>query len=163
LPDLSSNNIQVWNPGCGKGYETLSLACMLKLRYPNGRVKIWANDSDILSIANAPNMTFDKEEVPEYCRAFLTNARSGFAFGPQIKDSIVFEYHDITNENTLPAIDIVLCRDLLSFLPPQQQDKLLADIAEKLKDKGVVIIGQNEKLDAPWLNVSKDKISMWTM
>ena len=159
LPDLSSNNIQVWNAGCGKGYETYSLACILKLRYPNGRIKVWANDNDIMAIANAPNMIFEKEDVPEYCRTFLANARNGFVFNPQIKDSIVFEYHDITNENTLPAVDIVLCRDVLSFFPVSAQDKILGDINEKLKDKGIVLLGEHERLSAPWNSIGKDHIS----
>jgi purine-binding chemotaxis protein CheW len=159
LPDLSSNNVQVWNAGCGKGYETYSLACILRLRYPNSRIKIWANDSDIMSIANAPNMTFEQADVPEYCRTFLAKARNGYSFNQQIKDSIVFEYHDITNENTLPDVDIVLCRDVLSFLPLPQQEKIIGDITEKLKTNGIVLLGKNEKFDTPWRSVGKDAIS----
>jgi purine-binding chemotaxis protein CheW len=159
LPDLTSNNIQVWNAGCGKGCETYSLACILKIRYPDSRIKIWANDSDIMVIANAPNMTFEEAAVPEYCRAFLTKARSGYSFNQQIKDSIVFEYHDITNENTLPDVSLVLCRDVLSFLTRPQQDTILADIAEKLKPGGLVILGEHEKLGDPWRPAGKDRIA----
>ena len=64
LPDVSGKNLNVWNPGCGKGYETYSLACLLKQRYPEARVKIWANDSDLLSISMAPNMVFMVDDVP---------------------------------------------------------------------------------------------------
>jgi purine-binding chemotaxis protein CheW len=159
LPNLSSNNIQVWNAGCGKGCETYSLACILRLRYPDSRIKIWANDNDIMSIANAPNMTFEQAAVPEYCRAFLTKAREGYSFNQQIKDSIVFEYHDITNENTLPDVSLVFCRDVLSFLTPPQQDKILADITEKLKIGGLVILGEHEKLGDPWHPAGKDRVS----
>jgi purine-binding chemotaxis protein CheW len=159
LPNLASNNIQVWNAGCGKGYETYSLACILRLRYPDSRIKIWANDSDIMAIANAPNMTFEQADVPEYCRTFLTKARTGYSFNQQIKDSIIFEYHDITNENTLPDINLVFCRDVLSFLTPPQQDKILGDITEKLKDKGIVILGQHEKLTTPWRSIGNETIS----
>ncbi|MDR1948453.1 MAG: chemotaxis protein CheW, partial [Spirochaetaceae bacterium] len=51
LPDMPSNSIQVWNLGCGKGYETFSIACILKSRYPEGHLKIWANDNDIMAIS----------------------------------------------------------------------------------------------------------------
>jgi purine-binding chemotaxis protein CheW len=144
LPDLSSNNIQVWNAGCGKGYETFSLACILKLRYPDGRIKIWANDNDIMAIANAPNLVFETSDVPDYCHTFMVKGRAGHIFNAAIKDSIVFEYHDITNVNTLPDIDIVVCRDTLSFLPPDGQTKVLDEINEKLKAGGMVILGKNE-------------------
>jgi purine-binding chemotaxis protein CheW len=159
LPDLSSNNIQVWNPGCGKGYETFSLACILKLRYPDGHIKIWANDSDIMAIANAPNMIFDMKDVPDYCQTFLSKGRNGYVFNATIKDSIVFEYHDITIENTLPELDIVFSRDVISFLPEKGQDKLMGDISEKLKSKGMVLLGANEKMAGNWKSVGNDQIS----
>jgi len=162
LPNLSSNNIQVWNIGCGKGYETFSFACILKSRYPDGRIKIWANDSDIMAISQAPNMSFDLEDIPEYCRAFTTKGRSGYSFNQAIKDSIVFEYHDILNDNPLPDLDIIMARDVLSFLKPNDQDKVIASFKEKLKTKGVVITGRNEILPGTdWQPIGKDPIAMF--
>ena len=160
LPELASNSIQVWNPGCGKGYETFSLACILKLRYPEGRIKIWANDNDIMSIANAPNMVFDMGSVPEYCRTFLVKGRNGYQFNSMIKDAIVFEYHDVTNPNTLPDLDLVVARDLLSFLALKSQDLVLSEIEEKLRNKGVVVLGKNERMPASsWKAIGKDSLS----
>jgi purine-binding chemotaxis protein CheW len=164
LPDLSSNNIQVWNAGCSKGYETFSLACILKLRYPLGHIKIWANDNDIMAISNAPNLLFEMNEVPDYCQSFLTKGRTGYGFNSSIKDSIVFEYHDITNVNTLPDIDIVLCRDTLSFLPPEGQATVLADISGKLKKRGIVILGKNELMPGgDWIHVGKDPVPAFAL
>jgi purine-binding chemotaxis protein CheW len=161
LGDLSSNALQVWNPGCGKGYESFSFACLLKTRYPDARIKIWANDSDIMAIANAPNPTFDLDDVPEYVKPFLIKGRAGYGFNQIIKDAIVFEYHDVTNANTLPDIDIVFIRDTLSYLNDEARQKVLDDIGEKLKSKGLVIIGDNEKLGPQWQAVGKDGISAY--
>ncbi|MDR3192379.1 MAG: chemotaxis protein CheW, partial [Treponema sp.] len=138
LPDFPSANIQVWNLGCGKGYETFSFACILKERYPQGNIKIWANDSDIMAISQAPNMTFDLEEVPEYCRAFMVSGKNGYSFNQAIKDSVIFEYHDVLNEHQLPQLDIILARDIISFFSAQNQEKLLAIFVEKLKNQGLV-------------------------
>ena len=160
LPNFSSNMIQAWNPGCGKGYETYSFACILKSRYPEGNIKIWANDSDIMAISGAPNMTFDLEEVPEFCRSFTLKGRNGYSFNQEIKDSIVFEYHDILNENPLPDLDIILIRDMLSFIPVQDQNKLISGFAEKLKDQGIVFTGRNEVLsENEWQLIGKDPVS----
>lgn len=145
LPDLPSKNINVWNPGCGKGHETYSFACVLKNRYPEARLKIWANDADLLSISTAPNMVFDFEDVPEYCREFMVKGRSGYAFNQTIRDSIVFEYHDVLNANPYPELDMVMARDLLSFLTPADQARVFSDFSEKLKERGVLILGKNEK------------------
>jgi purine-binding chemotaxis protein CheW len=160
LPELTSNTIQIWNIGCGKGYETFSFACILKTRYPGGNIKIWANDNDIMAISQAPNMIFDLDDLPEYCRDFTTKGRNGYSFNQVVKDSIVFEYHDILNDNPLPDLDIILARDILSFLPVQEQEKLMAGFGEKLKSRGLVILGRNEIMPpSGWKSIAKDPVS----
>ncbi|MCL2832298.1 MAG: chemotaxis protein CheW [Treponema sp.] len=160
LPDMAVNSLQVWNPGCGKGFETFSLACVLKSRYPGTAIKIWANDNDIMSISGAPNMVFDTDDMPEYCRKFLVKGRNGYSFNQEIKDSIVFEYHDIQNENPLPDLDIIFTRDLLSFFKVTDQQKLIADFAEKTKSRGMIFTGRNEILpEEEWLPVGRDPVS----
>jgi purine-binding chemotaxis protein CheW len=160
LPDLPSNNIQVWDLGCGKGYEAYSLACILKLRYPQGHIKIWANDSDIMAISSAPNMIFDLEDVPEYCREFMTSGKNGYAFNPAIRDSILFEYHDVLNENPLPELDIIVARDMVSFFNEHQQGKIMADFSEKLKSRGLIVLGTNENLpESEWIPIGKGAVS----
>jgi len=162
LPALSSNNIQVWNIGCGKGYETFSFACILKSHYPGGNIKIWANDNDIMAVSQAPNMTFDLEDIPDYCRAFMTKGRNGYSFNQGIKDSIVFEYHDVLHDNPLPDLDIILIRDVISFLPVAEQFKLVDDFKEKLKNRGFVISGKNEVLPGfDWESIGKEPVSVY--
>jgi purine-binding chemotaxis protein CheW len=162
LPDLPSNNIHVWNIGCGKGYETYSFACILKTRYPEGRIKIWANDNDIMAISQAPNMIYDFEETPEYCRGFMVKGKNGYSFDQTIRDSIVFEYHDVLNDNSLPELDIILARDLISFLSPQDQGKFIAAFLERLKGHGIVIPGRNEELSGgDWRSFGVDSVAAY--
>ena len=162
LPDNSNANVNIWNIGCGKGYETYSFACILKARYPNARIKVWANDKDIMAVSQAPNMTFELEELPEYCRTFMVRGSSGYSFNQVIKDSIIFEYHDVTNENTLPEMDLILIRDVISYMPAQEQTRLLADFSEKLKSHGIVIVGRNEELTGViWQSVADDPVSAY--
>jgi len=162
LPDNSSAIINVWNIGCGKGYETYSFACILKARYPNARVKIWANDKDIMAVSQAPNMSFELEELPEYCRTYMVRGSNGYSFNQAIKDTIIFEYHDVTNENTLPEMDIIIARDVISYMPAQEQTRLLADFSEKLKSRGVVLLGRNEELvGVIWQSVADDPVSAY--
>ena len=160
LPKFTSGVIHVWNAGCGKGYETFSIACILKNQFPDKVIKIWANDSDIMAISQAPNVVFDIDEIPEYCRKYMVKGNNGYSFNSSIKDAIVFEYHDVMNENTLPNIDIVLVRDLLSFFLDQAQNKFIDSISEKVKKGGLVILGKNEELTGTgWTSVSNETIS----
>jgi len=162
LPNNTSANINVWNIGCGKGHETYSFACILKSKYPNARLKIWANESDIMAVSQATNMTCDLEEIPDYCRPFTVRGSSGYSFNQVIKDSIVFEYHDITNENAIPEVDMILVRDVISFLPAQEQAKVIADFSEKLKNHGIIILGRNEELSGVvWETIADDPVSAY--
>lgn len=157
LPQNESKNINVWNPGCGKGHETWSLAVGLRQAYPEARVKVWANDSDLLAISMAPNMVFP-DNVPEVYRQFLSKGRNGLSFIQAIKDSIFFEFHDVLNSNPLPPLDLVLCRDLLSLLSPVDQGRLLDDFYEKLKPTGLLILGANEAPGSGWVSVGSGAV-----
>ena len=162
LPDFSAANINVWNIGCGKGYESYSFACILKSKFPNARIKIWANDNDIMAVSQAPNMVYELDDIPDYCRSFTVRGQNGYSFNQVIKDSIVFEYHDIINENSLPELDIILVRDLISFLPAEDQLKVIAGFSERLKNRGVVIMGRNEELSGViWQSIADDPISAY--
>ena len=162
LPDFSNTNINIWNVGCGKGYETYSFACILKNRYPSAHLKIWANDNDIMAVSQAPNMFYELDEIPDYCRPFTVRGQSGYSFNQAIKDSIVFEYHDITNENSLPELDIILARDLISFLPTGDQSRVIMDFSERLKNRGIVILGKNEELSGVlWQSIADDPVSAY--
>jgi purine-binding chemotaxis protein CheW len=162
LPKIEANNIHVWNIGCGKGYETLSFACILKSEYPDKQIKIWANDHDVMAISQAPNMVYEKEEIPDYCQDFIVKGKNGYSFIPAIKDAIIFEYHDVLNENSLPPLDIILVRDVLSYFTEQEQNKLIESFGERLKSSGLVILGKNEELsEVSWTTMSKEPVSMF--
>jgi len=145
LPASEAKNLNVWNPGCGKGCETWSLACALRMKYPEARVKVWANDSDLLNISMAPNMVFEASETPEPYREFLVKGKNGYTFNQTIRDSIFFEFHDVLNSNPRPPVDLIVCRDMLSFLAPDDQKLVLNDFMDKLKGTGLLILGTNEK------------------
>ncbi len=162
LPPIASRSINVWNPGCGKGYESYSLACLLKEAYPEARIKIWANDSDLLAISMAPNMVFEFEDLPERYREFMVKGRNGWTFAQGIRDSIFFEFHDVLNANPLPPLDLILCRDTLSFLSGPDQKRLLIDINEKAKEGAALILGVNELMPLDgWTGVGQADISAY--
>ncbi|MBN2510814.1 MAG: chemotaxis protein CheW [Spirochaetales bacterium] len=151
LPESSNGPFTVWNPGCGKGYETYSLTIALKKKLPDAALKVWANDNDLLSISTAPNLFFREEEIPGHIAPYFVESKNGFQIVPEIRDVILFEYHDILNPNPFPEVDLIVARDLLSFMEINDQQKLLKEFWEKLKPNGVLLLGANEKApDMDW-------------
>lgn len=148
LPDNSSGSFSMWNPGCGKGFETYSFACMLKNRYPKSRIKVWANDNDLLAISMAPNLLFQRHDIADFYAPYTVEGKNGLQFSQEVKDSILFEYHDVLNPNPFPEVDLILARDLLSFLSLANQQRLLKEFWEKLKPEGILILGSSEEAPA---------------
>ncbi|MBQ7752330.1 MAG: chemotaxis protein CheW, partial [Treponema sp.] len=147
LPDNSAKQIVVWNPGCGKGTESYSLACILHRRYPRSKIRVYAQDVDLLTVSNAAMMNIPAELADDWYSSYLTKKANGeYTFNQDIKDSIMFEYHDCKNTNALPMIDIVFARDILSLLDEASQNTVVTDFQEKLKGNGIAIIGENEAM-----------------
>ena len=165
LPNNDARQIVVWNPGCGKGYETYSLACILKKRYPEARIKIYAHEVDLLSISNAPLLALPSDAAESWYKPFTSKTVSGeYTFIQNIKDMILFEYHDCMHTNAMPAVDIIFARDILSFMNEQGQTDLLNEFGEKVKGNGCLILGDNEQVPAgntSWSASSANQISMY--
>ncbi len=165
LPDNAAKQIVVWNPGCGKGMETYSLACLLKKRYPEAKIRIYAHDIDLLNVSNAPLISIPEAVANDWYAPYVTNkANNDYTFTTDVKNSIMFEYHDCANTNALPVCDIIFARDLISFLPAAAQTGLAADFEEKLKGNGVVFLGQNETLEnnSKWIAHKESSITTYT-
>ena len=147
LPDNAAKQIVVWNPGCAKGAETYSLACVLKKRYPDAKVRLYAQDVDLLNVSNAPSLKVSEDYANTWLAPYLSKTANGsLTFSQEIKDSIMFEYHDCQNSNALPMTDIIFARDLLSCLEVDVQNTVISDFDEKLKGNGILILGENESI-----------------
>ncbi|MCK5674990.1 MAG: chemotaxis protein CheW [Spirochaetales bacterium] len=162
LNNNSPGTLRVWNPGCGKGYETYSMAALLSDKFSEASIKIWANDKDLMSISNAPNLTLDKQSLPEYMDRHIVPVNSKYQFSQKIKDIVLFEYHDITHPNTFPSVDIIIARDILSFMSYSEQLRMITEFQEKLVPDGLLIIGQNEELPGTaWKKIEGNNITAY--
>ena len=157
MPETLSGLINVWNPGCGRGYESYSLAVALRAKYPDARIKVWASDNDLLNVSSAPNLTFGAGDYPAIFEDKVVEGSQGLTFAADIKDSVVFEFSDILHENAVPPCDLIMMRDVLSFLPTRDQGRVVSMIREKSKEDTVVVVGRNEDLRAAggFVEVSK--------
>ena len=149
LPDNHAKQIMVWNPGCGGGQESFSLACVLAKRYSGAKIRIYAQDTDLLAVSNAPLMSVPSSLKDTWMAPYLAEKANGeCTFKQDIKDSVMFEYHDCKNTNALPMVDLIFTRDMLSFIDDESLDGVVADFQEKMKGNAVIIVGENENLSS---------------
>lgn len=146
LPQVNTGILQVWNPGCGKGYEAYSLTCLLKEHYRDTQIRVHSGDSDLLSISSAPALNFAKNDIPEVFSKYVIESINGYQFNSEIKDSIRFEYHDVANTDHFAGYQLICARDIVSFLSEENQMKFFSAVAKKMKSGGVLLLGENEEM-----------------
>lgn len=162
LVRFETNNVVVWNPGCGRGYESYSLALLLQTRFAGKSYKVWASDNDLLSISTAPSLILDEEEVDLAWKDFTVQSRNGLQFNSDLKAHILFEFHDVNHLNPMPEVHLAVIRDVISFLKVSDQERLIGELSDKVKAGGFLVLGTNERLSHPeWKPVGNDIWSVY--
>jgi len=159
---FDASSVVVWNPGCGRGYESYSLAVMFERSFSGKGYKIWASDNDLLNISTAPSLILEDSEVEKSWREFTVETKNGLQFGSDLKAHIVFEFHDLNHPNPLAEVHLAVVRDVLSFLKPSDQEKVMTEISEKVRPGGFLLLGTNERLEHPeWKPVGNETWSVY--
>jgi purine-binding chemotaxis protein CheW len=121
------------------------VAAAVRTRFPERRVVVWAQDKDLLGISNAPNLVVDRSAAPDFYQQFLVDQEGGTRFARSLRELINFEYHDITTPGDLPPLDLIVARDVLSFLEEAIQRRLLETYLGLLKEGGALVLGDHEE------------------
>lgn len=159
---LDGSPIVVWNPGCGRGYESYSLALMLETAFAGKAFKVWASDNDLLSISTAPSLILDEEDVDLAWKEYTVQSKNGLQFTSELKSRVLFEFHDVNHLNPMPEVHLAVIRDVISFLKGADQEKLIAEITEKVKSGGYLVLGTHERLTHPdWRAIGNETWSVY--
>jgi chemotaxis methyl-accepting protein methylase/chemotaxis signal transduction protein len=164
MPRSTSRPFTIWNHGCGRGLDAISIACILALDRPRLRVKIWADD-DVRMIGEAQKLVLPGGSVPGYLR------RSGLvvAKGEQatvvsrIRDTILF----ISTEALVPfsgIFDMIICRDRLSHMEETAKAASIDAFTHALHSGGTLITGIHERMPvSEWIETRPGKLPCWKM
>jgi two-component system CheB/CheR fusion protein len=161
LPDLirskpSSNLFRAWVAGCSSGEEAYTLAMIFReavdLVKPPGRVElqIFATDLDPDAIARARQGIYPSriaaDVSPERLSRFFREENGSFRICQEIRQMVVFAPHNVTMDPPFTRLDILTCRNLLIYLGPELQRKLLPLFHYSLKPGGTLFLGSAESI-----------------
>jgi two-component system CheB/CheR fusion protein len=161
IPDIISNLqpgsiLRAWVPGCSTGEEAYSLAIVFKEVVekvnPHGgfSLQIFATDLDNDAIEIARKGIFPSNIVadvsPARLHRFFLTTDDGYFINTEIRETIVFAQHNILMHPPFTKIDILSCRNLLIYLEPELQKKLLNLFFYSLNNKGIMVLGSAETL-----------------
>ena len=146
--------LRAWVPGCSTGEEAYSLAIIFKETLQKNKIQknltlqIFATDLDVDAIEQARKGVFPKniEAVvsPERLRLFFSNDLDGYRVNKPIRDMVVFAAQNVIRDPPFTKLDILTCRNLLIYLEPELQKKLILLFAYSLNHGGIMVLGTAE-------------------
>jgi len=148
--------LRAWVPGCSTGEEAYSLAIVFreaieKFNHP-GRVtiQVFASDLDNEAVGIARKGIFPSNIAadisPDRLNRFFSSTDEGYRVSTEIREMIVFAHHNIIMHPPFTKIDILSCRNLLIYMDPVLQRKLLGMFYYSINPEGIMVLGSSETL-----------------
>ncbi len=153
-----SEPVRCWVVGCGSGHDAYGLAMAWDLVLgpeAEQRVKIYATDTDPLALATAREAIYnlsDIEGVPPDLRErwfHRTPSNLRAKVDGVLRDRVTFGQHDIAHDPPITRVDLVMCRDVLAWRRPEEQDRILVRIQGALRSGGLLVTGPHDLVDHP--------------
>lgn len=149
--------LRAWVAGCSTGEEAYSLAMgYLEARErweENGAkrapgLRIFATDVEPAAIDHARRGVYPVEVVvdlgEERFARWFTHAGGQARILQRIRDMMIFAVHDAVNDPPFTRLDLATCRNLLIYLEPALQQRLLSTLHHSLEPDGVLVLGMAE-------------------
>ena len=152
MDDHDQHELRFWVSACSTGEEAYSIAiavreCMEKLGITKD-IKIFATDIDRDAIARAGTGIYPESIVADISTNLLSKyfyrRDENFHIVRNIREMVVFAQHNIIKDPPFTQIDLVTCRNLLIYLQPVLQRKVLGMINFSLRPGGLLMLGLSE-------------------
>lgn len=159
LPEICANRepdqpLRIWVSSCSTGEEAYSLAILvheylhehqLKLDF-----KLFATDIDEDAILFAghgryPESVFTSISSERLYRYFDKDGDS-YVIKKSIRDHLVFARHNLLTDPPFLKQDLISCRNMLLYVQPEAQRKILSTLHFALRLGGFLFMGKSESL-----------------
>jgi two-component system, chemotaxis family, CheB/CheR fusion protein len=144
--------IRAWVTACASGEEAYSLAILISEEAERlGKsvdIKIFATDTADKSLALARAGIYpggiEGDLSTERLEKFFERGEQTYRVSKVLRDQIVFAPQDVLRDPPFSRVDIVTCRNLLIYLEPEAQRRVLALTHFALREGGYLFLGNAE-------------------
>ncbi|HTP25423.1 MAG TPA: chemotaxis protein CheB [Anaeromyxobacteraceae bacterium] len=163
IPDImerrADGGVRAWVPGCSSGEEAYSIAMLFRERMEQmarpPEVKIFATDIDASALAEGRRGRYtsavERQVSPERLAHFFTKDDGTYTIAKDVRDLCIFTEHDLLKDPPFSHMDLVSCRNLLIYLEPPLQQRVLELLHYALRPGGYLILGKAETIGTPGL------------
>lgn len=146
--------IRLWIAGCATGEEAYSITMLFQhLIEESSRMlelKVFATDLHEDSIRRATVGTFDPksaEDIPEpFFDKYFYEENGRLYIEREIRQKIIFAPHDLLKDSPFTNLDMITCRNVLIYMIPNAQQKVLQQFHFGLNKNGYLFLGPSEYL-----------------
>ena len=146
--------VRVWVPGCSTGEETYSHAIALVEMLAELRVDVpiqmFGTDLSESALQRARAGIYKESiasEVSEVrLRRFFHKVPEGYQISKSIRDMCVFARQNVFSDPPFSRMDLISCRNVLIYLGPVLQKKVIPIFHYALKPGGFLLVGSTEGL-----------------
>jgi two-component system, chemotaxis family, CheB/CheR fusion protein len=146
--------IRCWVSACASGEEAYTLAILIAEELA-GRdhidVKIFATDTSERSLALARAGVYpggiEADLTPERLERFFDKDEFVYRVKKEIREMMVFAPQDLLRDPPFSRIDICTCRNLLIYLEPETQRRVLSLMHFALRDGAYLFLGNTESFN----------------
>lgn len=145
--------IRVWVPACSTGEEAYTIAMLLAERSTASEkqlgIKIFATDVADHHVSAARKATFPGSMVESLsserlARFFDKIDDNYYRIKPEIRETVLFAPQNLLHDPPYSRMDIISCRNLLIYLEPEAQEKVLSLAHFALREGGFLFLGNAE-------------------
>ncbi len=146
--------VRVWVPGCSTGEEVYSLAILLIERLGEQQpLHLFGTDLSERSVDVARRGHYpsgiERQVSPERLARFFRRDEHGYRIRQEVRERCVFVRHDLVTDPPFSRLDLVSCRNVLIYLGPELQKRVIPIFHYALAQPGFLVLGQAESI-AGW-------------
>ena len=144
--------IRVWIPGCSSGEEVYSVAIalleFLEAKRHESAIQIFGTDISDIALEKARNGIYSpggvKDVSAERLRRFFTEVDGNYQIAKRVREMCIFAKQNVVKDPPFSKLDLISCRNLLIYLGPTLQKRLIPVFHYGLKPDGFLMLGSSE-------------------
>lgn len=152
----AGTTLRAWIAGCSTGEEAYSLAIVFREALDQVKdagtvtLQIYATDLDREAIDKARQGVFSRnitnDVSPERLGRFFMENGDKYRIRGEIREMVIFAVHNLIGDPPFTKMDLLCCRNLLIYLEPALQAKLLPLFFYVLNPGGTLVLGSAETI-----------------
>lgn len=146
--------VRVWVPGCSTGEEAYSIAMLfqeqVEVHKLGLKIQVFATDIDREAIDKARAGVYPDsiaaDVSPERLARFFHQEDTAYRIKELIRDLVVFAVQNVVEDPPFSKIDLISCRNLLIYMGPELQRKVVSLFHYALNQDGFLFLGNSETI-----------------